>query len=163
MENKGEIVIYKTDDGRNQLDVRLEEETVWLNQNQLAELFNQTKQNISLHIKQIFREKELSKKATVKKYLTVQKEGDRLISREITYYNLDIIISTGYRVKSKRGTQFRIWATQKLKDHLVKGYTINEKRLKEQQEKWDLALLVAQSDPGHKELLIKLVINLINE
>lgn len=136
MDKKGEIILYKTDDGKSQLDVRLEDETIWLNQKQIAELFDRDYKTISKHIINIFKEGELKKKATVAKIATVQKEGNRNISRALEFYNLDMIISVGYRVNSKRGTQFRIWATQTLKDHLIKGYTINEKRLQEQQEKW---------------------------
>lgn len=113
-DNKSEIIIYKTEDGQTSIDVRMEEETVWLNQQQMAFLFNQTKQNISLHINNIFKEKELKKKATVKECLTVQKEGTRTVRRAIESYNLDVVISVGYRVKSKRGTQFRIWANKLL-------------------------------------------------
>lgn len=133
--SKGEVVIYKTSEGDTQLDVKLEDETVWLSQGQLVELFKTTKQNVSLHINNVFKEGELSKSSTVKKYLTVQKEGKRVVERAIDFYNLDVIISVGYRVKSKRGTQFRIWANKVLKEYLVKGYALNEKRLKEQTEK----------------------------
>jgi hypothetical protein len=136
MENKGEIIIYKAEDGHSQLDVRLEQETIWLTLNQISSLFNKDKSVVSRHIKNIYTEKELVRKPTVAFFATVQKEGKRTITRNVEYFNLDLIISVGYRVNSKRGTQFRIWATQILKDHLVKGYTINEKRLKEQQEKW---------------------------
>lgn len=129
MENK--IEIYKTTDNQTAVDVRFEADTVWLSQQQMAMLFDQTKQNISLHINNCFKEGELDKKATVKKYLTVQSEGQRSVGRHIEYYNLDVIISVGYRVKSQRGTQFRQWATQRLKDYLVQGYAINEKRLTE--------------------------------
>lgn len=131
MKNKAQIVIYQAEDGHTKLDVRLEQDTVWLSQSQLMELFQQTKQNISLHINNIFKEKELVKSSTVKEYLTVQTEGNRQVKRKITYYNLEVIISVGYRVKSKRGTQFRIWANQIIKDYLVKGYALNEKRLAE--------------------------------
>ncbi|MDB5207736.1 MAG: death-on-curing family protein [Flavisolibacter sp.] len=133
MESKGEVVIYKTDDGQTELKVFLNNDTVWLNQSQLTELFSQTKQNISLHIKNIFKEGELQESAVVKESLTTAADGKKYKTR---LYNLDVIISTGYRIKSHRGTQFRIWATQTLKNHLVKGYTINEKRLQEQQEKF---------------------------
>lgn len=126
-----QIEIYQTKDKKTQIDVTFEEDTVWLTQQQMAVLFVQTKQNISLHINNCYREKELFRKATVKESLTVQKEGNRMISRRIEFYNLDVIISVGYRVKSKRGTQFRQWATQRLKDHLVKGYTLNENRLQQ--------------------------------
>ncbi len=129
MEN--EIIIYQTQDGQTKIDVRIENETVWLTQNQMAELFQTTKQNISLHIKNIFEEQELEEKATVKDYLTVQNEGVRTVSRNITHYNLDVIISVGYRVKSLRGTQFRIWATQVLKEYMRKGFALNDDLLKQ--------------------------------
>ena len=129
MEN--EIIIYQTQDGQTKIDVRIENETVWLTQNQMAELFQTTKQNISLHIKNIFEEGELLEDSTVKDYLTVQNEGNRKVSRNITYYNLDVIISVGYRVKSLRGTQFRIWATQVLKEYMKKGFALNDDLLKQ--------------------------------
>ena len=129
MEN--EIIIYQTQDGQTKIDVRIENETVWLTQNQMAELFQTTKQNISLHIKNIFEEGELLEVSTVKDYLTVQNEGNRKVSRNITYYNLDVIISVGYRVKSLRGTQFRIWATQVLKEYMKKGFALNDDLLKQ--------------------------------
>lgn len=132
IENRGEIIIYRAEDNTIQLDVRMENETVWLSQQQMVHLFNTTKQNISLHISNIFREGELRKEATVKEYLTVQTEGNRQISRKVLYYNLDVIISVGYRVKSQRGVQFRQWANKILKDYLVKGYAINEKIRREQ-------------------------------
>ncbi len=124
-----EIEIYKSKDKQTQVEVRFSEDTVWLSQAQMAALFNQTKQNISLHINNCFKERELTKKATVKESLTVQNEGNRRVTRKIEYYNLDVIISVGYRVKSNRGTQFRQWATQRLKEYLVEGIAINEKRL----------------------------------
>jgi hypothetical protein len=122
---KDEIILYRPDELAEHIEVRLEDETVWLSQQQMATLFNQTKQNISLHINNCFKEGELNKKATVKEFLTVQKEGNRTVKRKIEYFNLDVIISVGYRVKSKQGTQFRIWATRVLKDYLLKGYAIN--------------------------------------
>jgi death-on-curing family protein len=125
---KGEIVIYKSKDGPK-LDVRLEEETIWLTLNQIAFLFNVQKAAISKHIKNIISSGELNEKSTVSKMETVQMEGNRRIKRILTYFNLDMIISVGYRVNSRRATQFRIWATKTLKEHLIKGYTINEKRL----------------------------------
>lgn len=132
---KGEIIIYKASDGQTQLDVKLDDETVWLTLNQVSLLLSKDKSVISRHIKNIYKEGELSRNSTVAKFATVQIEGDRGIKRDLEYYNLDVIISVGYRVKSKRGTQFRIWANNVLKDYLVKGYAINEKRLKEQTEK----------------------------
>lgn len=132
--NKGEIIIYQTSDGKTQLDVKLDGDTVWLTQTQLIELFQSTKQNISLHINNLFKEGELNKKATVKEYLTVRQEGNRSVKRNIEYYNLDVIISVGYRVKSQRGTQFRIWANSVLKEYLIKGYAINQNAKTEQLE-----------------------------
>ena len=129
---RGEIVIYKASDGKTQLDVKLEEETVWLTQAQMVILFQTTKQNVSLHINNIFKEGELSRNSVVKEYLTTAADGKTYKTK---YFNLDVIISVGYRVKSKRGTQFRIWANSVLKDFLVRGYALNEKRLKEQSEK----------------------------
>jgi len=132
MHNK--IEIYRSKDKQTQIKVKFEQDTVWLNQSQMVELFNQTKQNISLHINNCFKEGELKKGATVKESLTVQMEGKRKVKRKIEYYNLDVIISVGYRVKSQRGTQFRQWATQRLKDYLVQGYAINEKRLEQKNQ-----------------------------
>ena len=129
-ENK--IIIYQTEDGQTQIDVRLENDTVWLTQAQMVDLFQTTKQNVSLHVGNVFRGGELEEEGTVKEYLTVQKEGKRKVTRKVNYYNLDVIISVGYRVKSKRGTAFRIWARQVLKDYLVKGYAVNERIRKEQ-------------------------------
>lgn len=119
MKNKetNQIVIYETEDGQTQIDVRLDGETVWLTQSQMTELFQTTKQNVSLHVGNVFKEGELTQASTVKEYLTVQQEGKRNVSRNVKYYNLDVIISVGYRVKSKRGTDFRIWARQILKDY----------------------------------------------
>jgi len=127
---KGEILLYQTEDGSTRIDVRLQDETIWLTQAQMAELFQTTKQNVSLHVKNVFEEGELTEKGTVKDFLTVQKEGDRQVSREVAYYNLDVIISVGYRVKSVRGTQFRIWASQRLKEYLIKGFALDDERLK---------------------------------
>jgi hypothetical protein len=124
---KNEIILYQADELLERIEVIMENETVWLSQQQMAVLFNQTKQNISLHINNCFREKELERKASVKESLTVQKEGIRVVKRKIEYYNLDVIISVGYRVKSKQGTQFRIWATNVLRDYLLKGYALNQR------------------------------------
>lgn len=126
-----EILIYQTPDGNTKVDVRVEGETVWLTQNQLADLFQTTKQNISLHINNVFEEGELEEKATVKEYLTVQTEGKRQVKRSVLHYNLDVIISVGYRVKSHVGTHFRIWATQRLKEYIIKGFVLDDERLKQ--------------------------------
>jgi len=122
--NKNEIILYQPNHSLK-LEVRLEDETVWLSQAQMVVLFQSTKQNISLHINNVYKEKELDSHSTVKEYLTVQREGGRDVSRSVKYYNLDVIISVGYRVKSSQGTQFRIWANSVLKDYLLKGHAIN--------------------------------------
>ena len=120
-----EIIIFKTADGRPDIDVKIEDNTVWLTQNQMADLFQTTKQNISLHIKNILGSGELEEKATVKDYLTVQNEGKRHVERNVSYYNLDMIIAVGYRVRSNIGTQFRIWATNVIKAYLLRGKAEN--------------------------------------
>ena len=132
--DRGEIIIYQTADGETRLDVRMENDSVWLTQAQMVELFNSTKQNVSLHINNIFKEGELEREATVKEYLIVRQEGNRSVRRKITVYNLDVIISVGYRVKSQRGTQFRIWANKILKEYLIKGYAVNTQAKAEQLE-----------------------------
>ena len=121
-----EIVLYQPNE-QFQLEVRLQDETVWLTQQQMVALFDSTKQNISLHINNIYKEGELQKEATVKEYLTVQNEGGRQVTRKVRYYNLDVIISVGYRVKSIRGTQFRQWANKIIKDYMLKGYAVNQR------------------------------------
>jgi len=131
---KGEIIIYKAK-GETSIDVRLQQDTVWLSLNQLADLFERDKSVISRHLRNIYSEEELKRQATVAFFATVQNEGGREVTRTVEYFNLDAIISVGYRVNSKHGTQFRIWATNVLRKHLVDGYTINEKRLKAQQNK----------------------------
>ena len=128
MTKNSEILFYQTDDGQTKVEVRMENETVWLTQAQMVELFQTTKQNISLHIRNIFQEGELQEVSVVKEYLTTASDGK---SYKTNYYNLDVIISVGYRVKSHRGTQFRIWATQQLKEFLIKGFILNDERLKE--------------------------------
>ena len=131
MENKSEIIIYKAEDGSTAIDVQLRDETVWLTQAQIVELFKSSKANISEHIKHIFESGELKASSTIRKFRTVRQEGNRHVNRHLEYYNLDVVISVGYRVNSIRGTQFRIWANKVLKEFLVKGYALNEKRLKE--------------------------------
>lgn len=132
MESK--IEIYKTSDNQTELKVQFDADTVWLNRAQIAELFDRDIKTIGKHVNNVFQEGELLAHSTVAKFATVQNEGNRIVERNIEYYNLDVIISVGYRVKSQRGTQFRQWATQRLKDYLVKGYAINEKRLAQKQQ-----------------------------
>lgn len=128
---KSDLIIYQTSDGDTKIDAFIENETVWLTQNQMAELFQTTKQNISLHLKNIFEEGELDEEATVKDFFTVQQEGRRSVKRNLSHYNLDVIISVGYRVKSHVATKFRIWATERLKEYIIKGFVLDNERLKD--------------------------------
>ncbi len=128
--DNGEMILYQTDDGLVKLDVRLHDESLWMSQMMMADLFQTTKQNIGQHIQNIYDEGELDPAATVKKFFTVQLEGKREVRREIDFYNLDMIISVGYRVKSLLATRFRIWATQRLREYIVKGFVMDDERLK---------------------------------
>lgn len=130
MNQKSNIIIYTTQDGLTKIETTFDEDTVWLSIDQMAELFQRDKSTISRHIKNIYSEGELVREGTVAFFATVQMEGDRQVAREICYYNLDVIISVGYRVKSKRGTQFRIWATNILKEYMRKGFALDDERLK---------------------------------
>ncbi len=131
MERKGELILYTTEDGKAAIRLRVAEGTVWLTQLELAGLFQTSKQNISLHVKNVLAEGEQHEGATVKEYLTVQVEGMRRVQRPTRYYNLDMILAIGYRVRSPRGTQFRQWATTRLREYLVKGFVMDDARLKE--------------------------------
>lgn len=135
--NKGEMIIYGSGRKEPEILVRLENETVWLSQRQMGFLFAKTTPTINEHIKNVYKEKELTEAATIRKFRIVQKEGGRSIERDIDFYNLDVIISVGYRVKSLRGTQFRIWANKVLREYLVRGYAVNEKRLAEARTRLD--------------------------
>ncbi|ODQ36233.1 Virulence protein [Mannheimia haemolytica] len=128
---KNPIEIYQSQDGKTQVSVQFDKETVWLSLQQMADIFGRDKSVISRHLRNIYQEGELDREATVAKNATVQIEGAREVVRQVEFYNLDAIISVGYRVNSKAGTQFRIWATARLKDYLVKGYALNERRLQE--------------------------------
>lgn len=129
-DNQGDIVIYQTEDGGTKIDVRFEGETVWLTQQQMAELFGSSRTNIVEHIRHIYEEGELDEDSTCRKFRQVRDEGGRQVSREIPHYNLDMIISLGYRVKSKIATHFRRWATERLKEYMLKGFTMDDERLK---------------------------------
>jgi hypothetical protein len=129
---RSQILFYQSEDGTSRIEVRLDEGTVWLSQNLIAELYQITKQNVSFHIRNILEEGELDQAATVKQYLTVQIEGSRAVKRTIDYYNLDMILAIGYRVRSHRGTQFRRWATERLREYLIKGFVLDDQRLKDQ-------------------------------
>lgn len=133
-----QIEIYTSPDGITQIEVQFEGDTFWLNLNQISNLFEKDKSVISRHLSNIYKEGELERNSTVAKNATVQIEADRKVKREIEYYNLDAIISVGYRVNSKRGTQFRQWATKRLKDYLIEGIAINEKRLAQRQIQFNL-------------------------
>ncbi|MFH2043696.1 MAG: virulence RhuM family protein [Pseudomonadota bacterium] len=135
-ENQSEIVLYTTIDGKVKIDTIFQNNTIWLTQKKMAELFGCTPDNISLHLKNIYKELELSVSSTVEDFSVVQKEGNRAVSRTTKYYNLDAIIAVGYRVNSKRATQFRIWATNVLKEYIIKGFAMDDERLK-QTDKWD--------------------------
>ena len=124
------FIMYTTDDGQVEIEVKLEDENVWLTQNAMAELFNTTISNINMHIKNIYAENELNEVSTIKESLIVRQEGNRKVERNIKFYNLDLIIAVGYRVKSVRGTQFRIWANKLIREYLIKGYNLNVNRFK---------------------------------
>lgn len=128
--NSGEIILYQNPDGKIKIDVRLEDETVWLTQDQMANLFGKGRSTVTEHIANVFEEGELEQNRTCRKFRQVRKEGNREVEREIDHYNLDVIISVGYRVKSVQGTQFRIWATQRLKEYIIKGFALNDERFK---------------------------------
>ena len=135
--DKGEIIIYQTEDGKSSLEVKLQEDTIWLTQKQIGVLFEKDTDTIGLHIRNIFKEGELQPGATTEESSVIQDEGRRQVRRKVKFFNLDVVISVGYRVKSLRGTQFRIWANNILKEYLVKGYALNEKRLQEQLQKFE--------------------------
>lgn len=135
--NNSQLIIYQTETGETKIDVRFQDETVWLSQQLMAELFQTTQQNISLHIQNILEEGELAVQATYKKFLSVQKEGSRNVKRELDFYNLDMIISVGYRIKSRVATHFRQWATRHLREFIVKGFVLDDERLKNPNQPFD--------------------------
>lgn len=143
-----QIEIYKAKDGQTQVDVTFEQDTVWLSQKHMAELFEKDTDTVGLHLKNIYAENELDENSTTELFSVVQTEGKRKVERQIKFYNLDAILSVGYRVNSKQGTQFRQWATQRLKEHLIKGYTINQKRLEQLQQ----VVNIIQQSGGATEL-----------
>ena len=135
--SSSQFIIYQTEGSQTKIEVRLENETVWLTQQLMADLFQTSKQNISHHINRIYEEGELAPEATVKNYLTVRQEGKRQVNRPLDYYNLDMIISVGYRVKSHVATKFRIWATQRLQEYIIKGFVLDDERLKNPDQPFD--------------------------
>ena len=140
----GEVVLYRAKDGKSVLDVRLAGETVWLTQKQMAELFDSSTDNIGLHLKNIYTDRELEEPATTEEYTVVQQEGRRQVQRDLKHFNLDAIISVGYRVNSRRGVHFRQWATRLLKDHLTRGYTLNRQRLEQNAKELEAALTLVR-------------------
>ena len=152
---KNEIIIYQTEDGQTQIDVRMENETVWLTQAQMAELFNTDRTSIVRHINNIYKVEELDREATCAKIAQVQIEGSRSVTRTIPYFNLDMIISVGYRVNSKRGVQFRQWANRVLKQYLVKGYAVNERRVQEHYTELRQLVQILGRTIGNQEQLSK--------
>ena len=130
-EENNQIIVYNTHDGSIKIEVKLKDETVWLSQRQMAELFDKDIRTVSEHIQNVYSEGELAKNSTIRNFRIVQNEGKREISRNVDFYNLDVIISVGYRVKSHRGTQFRIWATEKLREYIIKGFAMDDERLAE--------------------------------
>jgi len=134
---KSQFLVYETEDGQVKIDVRLFDETVWLTQQLMADLFQTSQQNISLHVQNVYQEGELAQEATYKKYLSVRREGKREVKRLLDYYSLDMIISVGYRVKSRVATRFRIWATQHLREYIIKGFVLDDERLKNPDQPFD--------------------------
>ncbi|MDA7705470.1 virulence RhuM family protein [Rickettsiales bacterium] len=156
-----DIIIYSSNDGKISFNVNVFNETIWLTQKQMAELFDKSVKTVSEHINNIFEERELEVNSTIRNFRIVQKEGDRDVVRDVEHYNLDAIISVGYRVKSKRGTQFRQWATQILKQYLMNGYVINEPRIRQIESSIDELVkdqkLLKEDVDGIKNLLLKLI------
>ncbi len=149
-----EIIIYKSNDGKNKVDIRLENETLWLSQEQIATIFNKAKSTISEHIKHIFEEGELDKNSTIRKFRTVQQEASRSVERDINYYSLEVVLAVGYRVKSPQGTQFRIWATEILKEYAIKGFAMDDERLKQGTNDYWKELLARIKDIRSSEKLL---------
>jgi prophage maintenance system killer protein len=146
------IEIYQASDGKTEVKVRFEKDTVWLTQRQMGELFATTTENVLMHLQNIYREQELDERATTKKFLVVQTEGKRQVKRELNHYDLDAIISVGYRVNSKQGVQFRIWATQRLKDYLIQGYALNQQRFEQNAAALRQALTLLEKTAQSPEL-----------
>ena len=155
MNNQNPIEIYQAQDGTTQVEVRFENDTVWLSQAQMANIFDTSSDNISLHLKNIFNEAELDENLTAEDFSVVRQEGKRQVTRKVKHYNLDAIISVGYRVKSKSATNFRIWATARLKEYLTQGYTINQKRLQQNAHELEQALVLIQKTANSAELTLE--------
>ena len=170
---KNEIVLFESRDGAVRLPVPVRDESVWLTRMQMADLFDVTPQNITIHLKKVYAAGELEREATSKDFLRVQTEGGRQITRSVNCYNLDAIISVGYRVNSKRATQFRIWATSVLREYIVRGYAINRERMRQLGQTVEvmkrvanhtlvaLTVMIAESKPQEKELMVNLVMTFL--
>ncbi|MGH6608628.1 MAG: virulence RhuM family protein, partial [Burkholderiaceae bacterium] len=148
----GEIIVYEAADGDVRVEAKLDRETLWLSQRQMAEVFDTTPENVLMHLQNVFKERELKEPATTKDFLVVQSEGKRQVRRQVKHYNLDAIISVGYRVNSRRGTQFRIWATRTLREHLVRGYTINRQRFEQNARELEAALALVRKTAAGEAL-----------
>ncbi len=157
MDTEKPIKIYQSEDGQTQVEIRLEQDTFWLSQKQMAVLFDKDSDTISLHLKNIFNEGELDEKVTTEQSSVVRQEGKRQVKRKIKFYNLDVIISIGYRVNSKKGTQFRIWATQRLKEHLLQGYTLNQQRFEQNAKALQQALKLIEKTAKSADLTLEAV------
>ena len=155
MNNQNPIEIYQAQDGTTQVEVRFENDTVWLSQAQMAMLFDKDIRTINEHITNIFDDEELEKESTIRKFRIVRQEGKRQVNREIEHYDLDMIISVGYRVKSKQGISFRRWATARLKEYLTQGYTINQKRLQQNAHELEQVLALIQKTANSSELTLE--------
>ncbi len=153
MTDQQQVHLFISQDGQAQLEVALEQETVWLSQAQMGQLFDTTPENVLMHLKNIFKDEELDEPATAKEFLVVRQEGKRTVKRRIKHYNLDAIISVGYRISSKRATQFRQWATSVLKQHLVQGYTLNQKRLAERGVEFEQAVALLSRTLSNQQLI----------
>ena len=150
----GEVTVYEAPDGEVRVDVRLDRETVWLTQRQMSELFETTPENVLMHLKNVYADGELEEPATTKDFLAVRVEGKRQVRRQLKHYNLDAIISVGYRVNSRRGVRFRQWATQTLREHLVRGYTINQQRFEQNARELEAALALVRKAAAGEALTI---------
>ena len=150
--NNPQIVIYQAEDGQIQIDVRVEDDSVWLTQRQMSAVFDTTPENVLMHLKNIFRDAELTESATTKDFLAVQTEGKRQVERSLKHYNLDAIISVGYRVSTKRAVQFRQWATMRLREYLVQGYTLNQSRFDQNAAELQQALALIRKAARSPEL-----------
>ena len=149
----GELILYQTEDGRTRIECRFVDETVWLSQALMAEMYDKDVRTIHEHIQNVYLEGELDQPATIRKFRIVRQEGSRQVQRDIAHYNLDVIISVGYRVKSQQGTRFRQWATQVLRQHLTQGYTLSQQRFEQNAAELEAALTLVQTHPQKRGIV----------